>query len=49
MIEDFGAFELHQTYVVRLKKDHGRKHGFWLRVDECWRCNAEILAAQQEA
>jgi len=28
-IEDFGAFETHEAYVARLKKDHGRKHGFW--------------------
>ena len=28
-IEDFGAFEAHEAYVVRLKDQHGRKHGFW--------------------
>ena len=28
-IEDFGMFERHVTYVARLKRDHGRKSGFW--------------------
>ncbi|MEB8386659.1 hypothetical protein OO012_05400 [Rhodobacteraceae bacterium KMM 6894] len=28
-IEDFGTFEAHATYVERLKRDHGRKTGFW--------------------
>ncbi len=28
-IEDFGAFETHDAYVVRLKQEHGRKFGFW--------------------
>jgi hypothetical protein len=28
-IEDFGTFEAHATYVKRLKRDHGRKTGFW--------------------
>ena len=28
-IEDFGTFEPHATYVARLKRDHGRKSGFW--------------------
>ena len=28
-IGDFGMFEPHATYVARLKRDHGRKSGFW--------------------
>ncbi|PRX27410.1 hypothetical protein SAMN05216257_1183 [Meinhardsimonia xiamenensis] len=28
-IQDFGAFETHEAYVARLKKEHGRKFGFW--------------------
>jgi hypothetical protein len=28
-IESFGEFEPHEDYVARLKKDHGRKYGFW--------------------
>ncbi len=28
-INDFGAIEKHMTYVIRLKKEHGRKSGFW--------------------
>ena len=28
-IEDFGTFEPHAAYVARLKRDHGRKTGFW--------------------
>jgi hypothetical protein len=31
-IPDFGAFETHEAYVARLKKEHGRKSGFWERV-----------------
>ena len=31
-IEDFGTFEDHATYVERLKRDHGRKTGFWGRL-----------------
>ena len=28
-IGDYGTFEAHTAYVVRLKRDHGRKSGFW--------------------
>ncbi len=28
-IEDFGTVEPHATYVARLRRDHGRKSGFW--------------------
>ncbi|PZU81897.1 MAG: hypothetical protein DI528_21015 [Shinella sp.] len=28
-IEDYGTFESHATYIARLKRDHGRKTGFW--------------------
>jgi hypothetical protein len=28
-IEDYGPFEPHAAYVARLKRDHGRKTGFW--------------------
>ena len=28
-IGDFGPVEPHATYVARLKRDHGRKSGFW--------------------
>lgn len=32
-IEDFGTVEPHDSYVERLKKEHGKKSGFWSRVD----------------
>jgi len=32
-IPDFGAFETHDAYVARLKEEHGRKFGFWSRLD----------------
>jgi len=32
-IHDFGDFESHETYIARLRKEHGRKYGFWLSVD----------------
>ena len=32
-IRDFGAFETHDAYVARLKAKHGRKFGFWSRLD----------------
>lgn len=28
-IEDFAIFEPHASYVARLKREHGRKSGFW--------------------
>lgn len=28
-IEDFGSIRAHQAYVADLKRDHGRKSGFW--------------------
>jgi hypothetical protein len=28
-IEDFATFEPHASYVARLKREHGRKSGFW--------------------
>ena len=28
-IEDFASFEPHASYVARLKREHGRKSGFW--------------------
>jgi hypothetical protein len=28
-INDFGSFETHEAYKLRLKKEHGRKSGFW--------------------
>ena len=31
-IEDFGAFDTHDTYVASLKDQHGRKSGFWGHV-----------------
>jgi hypothetical protein len=31
-IEDFGGFESHDTYVKRLKAQHGRKSSFWMLV-----------------
>jgi Family of unknown function (DUF6880) len=31
-IEDFGPFEVHETYESRLRDTHGRKSGFWSRV-----------------
>jgi len=31
-IKDFGAFETHAAYAVRLKAEHGRKSGFWSLV-----------------
>jgi hypothetical protein len=32
-IEDYGTFEPHGVYVARLKQEHGRKSGFWTRVE----------------
>ena len=32
-IEDFGDFETHVTYVLRLKAKHGRKYSFWQHVE----------------
>jgi hypothetical protein len=31
-VGDYGSIETHQAYVARLKKEHGRKHGFWSLV-----------------
>jgi len=31
-IKDFGSFEPHETYVKRLKAEHGRKSSFWSLV-----------------
>ncbi len=31
-IKEFGAFETHEAYAVRLKAEHGRKSGFWSLV-----------------
>ena len=28
-INDFGSFETHKAYKLRLKREHGRKSGFW--------------------
>jgi hypothetical protein len=28
-MKEFGAFETHAAYAVRLKAEHGRKSGFW--------------------
>jgi len=28
-IEDFGELETHDTYLARLRSQHGRKYGFW--------------------
>ena len=28
-IGDFGTFEPHVSYVARLRREHGRKSGFW--------------------
>ena len=28
-IEDFGAYEAHDTYEARLRREHGRKSSFW--------------------
>ena len=32
-IEDFGALETHDAYTARLKKEHGRKFGFWSLIE----------------
>ena len=32
-IEDFAPFELHDVYIARIKAGHGKKTGFWARVD----------------
>ncbi|MEN3793204.1 DUF6880 family protein [Fulvimarina sp. MAC3] len=32
-IADFGALEDHAAYAARLRQDHGRKRGFWNRVE----------------
>lgn len=31
-IDDFGAFESHDAYEARLRREHGRKSGFWSQV-----------------
>lgn len=31
-IRDFGGFEPHEHYTVRLKAEHGRKSSFWTLV-----------------
>jgi uncharacterized protein DUF6880 len=31
-ISDYGAFVTHDAYVARLRRDHGRKTGFWSAV-----------------
>jgi hypothetical protein len=31
-IKDWGNLEDHLTYVTRLRRDHGRKHGLWSLV-----------------
>jgi len=31
-IKDWGDLEDHSTYVARLRRDHGRKYGFWSLV-----------------
>ncbi|HEX2941780.1 MAG TPA: hypothetical protein VHO91_12090, partial [Rhodopila sp.] len=28
-VPDYGAFEPHDAYVARLRREHGRKTGFW--------------------
>lgn len=33
-IDDFGAFETHDAYADRLRREHGRKYGFWERVSD---------------
>jgi hypothetical protein len=32
-IPDFGTFQAHEAYVARLNEEHGRKFGFWSRLD----------------
>ena len=32
-IEDFGPVEPHQAYAARLKAEHGKKTGFWSRMN----------------
>ena len=29
---DFGGFEPHERYTIRLKAEHGRKGSFWMLV-----------------
>jgi hypothetical protein len=31
-IQDFGAFETHDTFASRLHAKHGRKVGFWAQL-----------------
>ncbi|MFU8779083.1 MAG: DUF6880 family protein, partial [Roseovarius sp.] len=31
-IEDFGAFETHETYLARLKKQYDARTGFWIEL-----------------
>lgn len=33
-VEDFGPVEPHHAYAARLKAEHGKKTGFWSRVEE---------------
>ncbi|MEI6097012.1 MAG: DUF6880 family protein, partial [Alphaproteobacteria bacterium] len=32
-IEDFGTVEPHDSYVALMKKEHGKKTGFWSRAE----------------
>ena len=31
-IQDFGAFETHEAYEARLRREHDRKHSLWSRI-----------------
>lgn len=33
-IEDFGPVEPHSAYAARLKAEHGKRTGFWSRMEE---------------
>jgi hypothetical protein len=33
-VQDFGTFEIHDTFASRLRAKHGRKAGFWAQVTE---------------
>jgi len=34
MIEDYGSFEDHQAFLMRLRATHARKTGFWVQLGE---------------
>jgi len=47
-IKDWGDLEDHSTYVARLRRDHGRKYGFWSLVAPESKPRVSSKAAQRD-